>query len=167
MGRRLTYYCENSLSAQSYDFLENSLDLAGKSPFKGDVEFYLRLAHLQAGAILDVGTGTERVAWPLAEAGFDVLGADLSGSMLRQSERKGHRYPDTIGARIRFVQQNMNQLDVSRCVPLVIVPFRSFNHLLPPIDQRTALGALRRHMTPHGLLVIHMPSSRKGSDQMI
>lgn len=150
MSDVVDYFAEGSLSAALYDFLEGTVQGA-----KGDVEFYLELAAATGGPVLDVGTGTGRVAWPLAEAGHEVVGVDLAASMLKHAKAKGARRPEAAG-RVRFVRQNMIELALGRQFPLVLVPYRSFNHLLTPADQRRALLALRAHLAPGGQAALHL-----------
>lgn len=150
MSDVIDYFADGSLSAALYDFLEDTVQGA-----KGDVEFYLELAASTGGPVLDVGTGTGRVAWPLAEAGHEVVGVDLAVSMLKRAEAKGARRPEA-AKRISFLQQNMVDLDLGRRFPLVLVPYRSFNHLLTPADQRKALLALRAHLASGGRAALHL-----------
>ena len=46
----------------------------------GDVPFYEDLARRTGGPVLELGCGTGRVVWPLAEAGLHVVGLDISAS---------------------------------------------------------------------------------------
>lgn len=105
--------------------------------------------------VLDVGTGTGRIAWRLADAGCEVVGVDLSPSMLERAEAKRANHAAS-SARVTFLCQDMTALALDRRFPLVLVPYRSFNHLLTPDAQIAALGALRRHLAPDGRAVIHL-----------
>ena len=66
-------YSESSVSALVYDM---QTELFSKE-CDGDVQFYLEAAGKFA-RVLDLGTGTGRVAWPMAEAGCSVVGLDVS-----------------------------------------------------------------------------------------
>lgn len=76
------FYARPSLNIESYDA---RADLAA---LEGDVDFYLRLAEAADGPVLDLGGGTGRVAWPLAERGYEVTTLDISGAMLAASRAK-------------------------------------------------------------------------------
>jgi SAM-dependent methyltransferase len=39
--------------------------------------------------VLDVGVGTGRIAWPLRETGFSVVGVDISRKMIGKAKKKG------------------------------------------------------------------------------
>jgi 2-polyprenyl-3-methyl-5-hydroxy-6-metoxy-1,4-benzoquinol methylase len=84
MSGESTFYARESLNVESYD----SQAKAVHAVLAGDVEFYLDLARRSGGPVLDLGGGTGRVAWPLAESGFEVTSLDLSAPMLARSETK-------------------------------------------------------------------------------
>jgi ubiquinone/menaquinone biosynthesis C-methylase UbiE len=151
MTGSVRYYDDQSLSALTYDFLENAVQ-----DFKGDADFYLELAARTGGPVLDIGTGTGRIAWMLAEAGHAVVGVDLSAAMLLQAEAKRARQPAEVQGRCRFLRQDMTELSVDGTFPLVLIPYRSFHHLMQPEQQRRALVALRRHMVPGGRAALHL-----------
>ncbi len=53
-----------------------------------DVGFYLDFAHRCRSPILELACGTGRLVIPLAEAGFEVYGVDVSENMLAICRRK-------------------------------------------------------------------------------
>ena len=150
MNATADYYADGSLSTLTYDFLENSIQMT-----RGDVALYKELAAGAQGRILDVGTGTGRIAWALAEEGHEVLGVDFSEGMLAQARAKAPRYPEEVRGRVRFERQNMAELALEERFDLILVPYRTLNHLLTPELQRAGVAALRRHLTPGGLAVVH------------
>ena len=162
MADEVGYYREGSVSVAVYDVVEGALIGAGVSACCGDLAFYRALAAGCAGPVLEVGTGTGRVAWALAEAGHAVVGVDLSAAMLARAEAKGAALPAEARARVRFVRQDMTRLDLGRRFALILVPHRTFNHVTDAAGQRAALEAMRRHLEPGGRLVLHLyaPSLR-------
>src|SRR5689334_13447124 len=50
--------------------------------FDDDLRLYFAFAEHSGGPILELGCGTGRLVVPLAEAGYDVTGVDLSPAML-------------------------------------------------------------------------------------
>lgn len=163
MADEVGYYREGSVSIAVYDVVENALIEAGASVCCGDLAFYRGLAAGVPGPVLELGAGTGRVSWALAEAGHDVVGVDLSADMLARAAAKGAAHPDAVRQRVRFVCQDMVRLDLGRCFPLILVPFRTVNHLTDAARQRAALEAMRRHLEPGGRLVLHLwaPSARE------
>ena len=66
--------------ARFYDLDYNS--------FQDDVPFYLGLAEHTGGPLLELGCGTGRLLVPLARAGFEITGVDLSEGMLQVARGK-------------------------------------------------------------------------------
>ena len=146
------FYSDDTVSTETYD-VRAALHIAG-TVMEGDVEFYLDLARRTGGPVLDIGSGTGRIAVPLAEAGFEVVGVDLSASMLALAEARRSGLPPEVAARLSFVRADMTELDVGRRFPLIITPFRCFQFLLTPEAQRAALARFRAHLAPGGRLVV-------------
>lgn len=116
------------------------------------------LAELATGkCALELGVGTGRVAIPLAELGFDVVGLDSSRPMLDRL-----REQDTSG-RVEAVEGDMRDFTLDREFDLIFIVLNGL-YLLP--DQPAQLDCLRactRHLAPEGRLVIEgfVPPSRE------
>jgi SAM-dependent methyltransferase len=121
-----------------------------------DVEFYLQLAAETGGPILELACGTGRVTIPLARAGYEVYGFDLSRHMLSILQAKINRLPMEISRRIHLHRDDMRNFDVRRRFPLVIAPFRSFQALTDEEDITGALGSIRRHLAPGARAVVDL-----------
>jgi len=148
---RFSFYDTGSLSVAAYDLIEDTVRNYGE-----DAAFYLDLCRGVKGAALDLGTGTGRVAWALADAGCEVVGLDLSQAMLDRAEAKRAGRPPEILARCRFVQGDMAAFELGRTFARILIPFRSFNHLTTPEQQIACLRAVRRHLAPGGVAVAHL-----------
>ena len=122
----------------------------------GDVEFFLATAEETGDPVLELGAGTGRVAWPLADAGFRVVGLDLSEPMLALARRKGDARPEGVRKRVRFVPGDMRDFRLDDDFPLAIVPFRAFQCLLTPEDQMRTLACTKNHLVPGGRLVVNL-----------
>jgi len=152
MTERPPFYERASLNVESYDAQAGEVS-AGLG---GDVEFYIDQARRAGGPVLDLGGGTGRVAWPLAEAGFDVTNVDSSAPMLARSEAKRELATPAVRARVELVHADVRALDLARQYGLAIAPGRTFQLVLTPEDQRSALAAIRRHLREEGLLVLQL-----------
>lgn len=148
------FYEADSLNTEIYDARAERL-IPG-SPVDGDIDFYRRLAGEVGGPILEMGCGTGRVAGALAAAGYDVVGADRSSSMLRLAEQRRGRLEPEAAARLSFRRADMATLDLGRDFALIITPYRVFQFLLTTEAQRQALAALRNHLRPEGRLVLDL-----------
>jgi SAM-dependent methyltransferase len=123
---------------------------------EGDTQFYCDCARRFGGDVLELGVGTARVAIALAEAGYNVTGLDLSPAMLESARQKVAGMPPSVAERLAFIQGDMSAFDLVRTFPLILVPFRAFQHLLDPAAQRRALACMHRHLAPGGHLVIDL-----------
>ena len=148
------FYERDDLGTEIYDAW--GAVLISASTNKGDAEFYAELARRSGGPVLDLGCGTGRIGIALAAQGFDVLGLDLSAPMLRIAERKRARLAPEVARRLTFVEGDLTEFQLDRTFPLIITPARSFQFMLTPAAQRSALAAMRRHLRPDGALVLQL-----------
>ncbi len=97
---------------------------------------------------VDVGAGTGRVAWPLAEAGVPTLALDLSAGMTRFLQARLREHP---GLPLTVFQADARRLPLRRHAVDLIVTVHML-HLLP--DPEVALQEMRRVLRPEGWLAI-------------
>jgi SAM-dependent methyltransferase len=120
----------------------------------GELEFYRELL-ASAGSlgkdVLEIACGTGRIALQLAMDGIRVTGLDLSTPMLAEARRKSAGFKN-----IAWVQGDMKDFDLGRRFGVIIIPGHSFQSMLTPGDQIACLECIRRHLSPGGLLVIHL-----------
>ncbi|MFH1679243.1 MAG: class I SAM-dependent methyltransferase [Candidatus Eisenbacteria bacterium] len=150
------FYGARGLNVETYDALQEVHESKGEViALRGDVAFYREHALRLGGPVLELACGTGRVAWPLAEAGLDVVGLDLSEAMLEVAREKAARYPSETRQRIRFLRGNMADFDLGRSFALAVIAFRSFQSLLTPEEERSCLECVRRHLLPGGRLLVN------------
>ncbi len=97
---------------------------------------------------------------PLARAGLEVVGVDISPAMLDVARERAAR----AGVRVELVHGDMRDLDLSgRRFGLAVVAFNSLLHLLDTDDLRRCLRAVARHLPPEGALAfdIFTPDPRR------
>lgn len=152
MSADRVFYGRDSLNVESYDAQAASV----RPVLTGDVEFYVDLARRWGGPVLDLGGGTGRVAWPLAEAGFDVTSLDLSAPMLARSEAKRALASPAARSRVILVQADLRDFALPTRFGLAIAPFRAFQLLRSADDQRAALATIHDHLRPGAVLVLHL-----------
>lgn len=143
-------FYRGGIAVQTYELFITTAATAG------DTEFYCDCARRFGSDVLELGVGAARVAIALAEAGYTVTGLDLSPAMLDLARRKTAALPPSVAQRLTFVHGDMSEFDLGRTFPLILVPFRAFQHLLEPAAQRSALTCMRRHLMPGGHLVIDL-----------
>lgn len=133
--------------ASFYDTLYNPTE---------DLAFWKRCAAGAKGPILECACGTGRVTIPLARAGHQVTGIDLSGEMLRKAHDNVAKEAPSIRRRIAFVRADMRKVRLGQKFGLCLVPFFSFHHLLTDKDQEDALRRIRSHLFPEGRLIFNV-----------
>jgi ubiquinone/menaquinone biosynthesis C-methylase UbiE len=144
------YAGADSLFVRAYDVFSRE-----PPQVAGDVAFYAGLAQQAGGRVLELACGTGRIAFVIAEQGFDVTGVDISDGMLAIARRKAAERP-AVRDRLSFVHQDMTCLDLPGQFGLIFIPFRSFQHLLTVDLQRKTLNAIARHLEPNGRLALNL-----------
>ena len=82
------------------------------------------------------------------------MGLDLSSHMLDICRQKLADEPEEVRSRVRLVQADMRDFELSRTFALVTTPFRPFQHLTTVEDQLTCLACIHRHLAPGGKLIL-------------
>src|SRR5437773_1998705 len=71
-----------------------------------EIPFYVKQAQLATGPVLEVGCGTGRLTLPIARAGIDITGMDVSQPMLEQARRKA----EAENLRVTWVKQDCRNM---------------------------------------------------------
>jgi SAM-dependent methyltransferase len=142
-------YAEYDFVAEYYDFVIPYLE-------RQDVAFFVDLARLTGGPVLEIGCGTGRVLIPVARAGCEITGLDLSAAMLRICRARLAQEPQDVQASVQLVEGDMRAFDLGRQFALATVPFRPFQHLTTVEDQVACLTTIHRHLIPGGRLVLDL-----------
>ena len=133
----------------SYDRIARVYDPWSASVVE-DVPFYVEEAVRSGGPVLELGVGTGRIAIPVAAAGIEVVGVDLSAGMLEVAREAAA----LAGLDIDLRQGDLRDPPVEGTFPLVLCPFRSLLHMETDADRRLALrAAASRLTTGHGRFV--------------
>lgn len=144
----MEYYSDPRL-ADSYDS-----DMGAEADAMHDTPFYLALAREAAAhghAVLELGCGTGRVTLPIAREGIDAAGLDNAEAMLAIARRKAAAED----LYVTWVKADMRDFDLGRSFGLIIIPYRSFLHLLTEADQAACLAAVYRHLIPGGRFALN------------
>lgn len=124
-----------------------------------DLAFYLDWARHCGSPVLELACGTGRVLIPLAEAGYEVYGVDLSQNMLALCRRKVQERG--LGDRVHLALADMATFELERHdFALAYIPVRSFMHLFTPRDQLACLERVYEHLRPGGYFVVDVYAPR-------
>jgi SAM-dependent methyltransferase len=135
-----------SVTAKFYDLLYEEQSVL-------DLPLYQELAASVRGPVLELGCGTGRVALALAREGHDVVALDISQPMLKQFQANLALESEGVRSRVRFIEGRMVDFELSECFGLILAPFRAFQHLLTPDEQRLCLMNVAQHLEPSGTYV--------------
>jgi SAM-dependent methyltransferase len=119
-----------------------------------DVPFYVGEAVQAGGPVLEIGVGTGRVAAAMARAGVDVIGIDVSPSMLARARQT--MTEAGVEDRVTLHQADMRSFRLDRTFPLAVLPYRVFAHARTVEDQVDTLFAVRDHLDPGGRLILNV-----------
>jgi len=122
-----------------------------------DAELYQQLAHAAGGPVLELGTGSGRLAVPLALAGYEVLGLDLDEAMLERAEANWARVRGSVAAdRFRTETGDFRSFRTEPRFGLAIIAVNTF--LLAEDDEaRVAiLTTMRKALRPGGVAAVEV-----------
>lgn len=151
MTQTRPYYADKGLSAAFYDTVT-----AADVRLQGDVEVYAGLAP-PGTPVLELGAGTGRLAFALAELGYSVIGVDIAPAMLAQASAKRGELDPEMARRVEFRRGDMTSLDLKRRFGLVVCGYFTLAHVPRGTAWRNTFETAARHLEPGGLAAFHLP----------
>lgn len=132
-----------------------------------DVEYYLRTIGPAPATILELGTGTGRVAIPLAESGHTVYALDNSPDMHQVLRGK---VPASLRDRVVQVEGDMRDFSLGMLFDFVILGLNTVFALVDDESRRGCFRSVSRHLKPYGKFILDfmlpsasLMSNKKGS----
>lgn len=121
-----------------------------------DIAYYMKQVRDFGSPALEIACGTGRITIPLAKAGLDITGLDLSEGMLSHARKKAA----AAGASIDWIRADARSFDLSRKFKTVFFPYNSMQHLHDRGSLESMLACVRAHLEPggHFLLDVHHPN---------
>ena len=145
------YYSAKGASTAFYDLVT-----ARDASLAGDIDLYAGLAPA-GGSILELGAGTGRVAFALAERGYQVTGLDIAPAMLEQANTKRATIAPDVAGRVRFIQGDMTSFAFGEQFDAIICTFYALAHLPVGAAWMNTFKAVARHLKPGGTSAFHLP----------
>jgi len=116
-----------------------------------DVEYYLRTIGTCPATILELGSGTGRVAIPLAEAGHTVHALDNSPDM---HEILRGKVPAPVSDRIVQVEADMRDFALDMLFDYVVLGLNTVFALLDEESRRDCFRSVARHLKRDGKFIL-------------
>lgn len=145
---------DSSGGYEEYAFIADLYDHVVPYRNRPDVALFVEAAKESGGPVLEVGCGTGRVLIPTARAGLEIVGLDLSQSMLNVCRERLLQEPEKVQTRVQLVEADMRDFELGQIFKLATMPFRPFQHLTTVEDQLSCLGTIHRHLMEGGRLIL-------------
>ena len=120
--------------------------------YKWDIKLIQNYAKKINGSVLELASGTGRLAYPIIELGLDYTGIELSNSFLQEANKKFKN-------KTNFVFGDIRDFDLKSTFDFIFIGFNSFLHNLTTMDAKNCLNCVLKHIHPKGqfLLSIFTP----------
>jgi len=115
-----------------------------------DIPFYLRQVRKYGEPVLELACGTGRMAIPLAEEGFQVVGLDVSTSMLSEARRKAVERK----VQIEWVEADCRSFRLNRKFKLILFPFTTIALLHDLESVEACLACVSNHLRDGGAFIL-------------
>ena len=120
--------------------------------YKWDIKLIQNYAKKINGSVLELASGTGRLAYPIIELGLDYTGIELSKPFLQEANKKFKN-------KTNFVFGDIRDFDLKSTFDFIFIGFNSFLHNLTTMDAKNCLNCVLKHIHPKGqfLLSIFTP----------
>ncbi len=136
-----------------YDETARVYDLEYPDCTGAELEFLASFAVHKRARVLELATGTGRVAFALARLGHEVTGLDISEGMLARARARRGDLDAGLVSRVSFTRADMAEFRLETQFDLVVA---AFNALLLLPNENARAGCLRsslEHLSPGGAFV--------------
>jgi SAM-dependent methyltransferase len=121
---------------------------------KKDVYTYLEAAQGIKGKILDVCCGSGRVAVPMAKQGHDVVGIDISSTLLKKLEGHAASLPADVRKHLQWSHQDARNFKLKSKFDMALIAFNSLNCIGEFAGQLSTIACIANHLKPGGKLYL-------------
>ena len=123
---------------------------------KGDIEFYVAQARRLSpqAVVVELGVGTGRVATAIAQAGYQVIGVDLSQAMIDRAQARARAAG--VADRLTFARADFTTWRPDRGVDLITCPYHTLGHVHDPAARRRLFQNAFASLVPGGRLVFNV-----------
>lgn len=118
---------------------------------RANLAFYVDVYHAAAGPVVELGVGDGRIAVAAAARGRDVVGVDLSTSMLTLCRERASQAG--VVDRLRLIQADFRTFTLDEPASLIALPYHSLGHVLALEEKRRVLDRVFQQLRPGGQFI--------------
>lgn len=107
--------------------------------------FYLELAKLNTGEVLELACGTGLTMIHIAKYGIKVSGIDITPEMLQYARIKAEGSPAT------FIEGDARTFELKKRFSMIYLTGNAFQAFLSDADQNSLLKTVYKHLKPNGI----------------
>lgn len=115
------------------------------------------LLESERNLVVDLGCGTGTLTEMLYAEGYDMIGIDVSESMLEKAMDKREKS----GSEILYLNQDMRELELYSTVGTVVSVCDSINYLTDEEDVRLTFDLIHNYLYPNGLFIFDFNTDYK------
>ena len=118
---------------------------------KNDIEFWKKkYHHIEGSQILELGSGTGRLAIPLIREGAHYTGIEISKKFCNQAKKKIKKEKLTA----KILNQDFRSFQLNKKYDMIFIGFNTFLHLLNDSDAMQFFCSVKQHMHAKTLFYI-------------
>ena len=136
--------------SQYYDLLYRDKDYLAEVEY---VVSHIKKSQPHAKRILELGCGTGAHAEHLARLGFEVVGVDMSETMLARAEARKAKLPKEVGSRLTFIHGDVRSIRTSQTYDAVISLFHVMSYQTTNADLEAVFTTAATHLTADGVFL--------------
>ena len=145
--------------AQVYDLFQDNVPYEEWAAYLKEL---LKEYGAEDGLVLDLGCGTGSMTQLLAEAGYDMIGADNSEEMLEIAMEKRA----AAGLDILYLLQDMREFELYGTVRAVVSICDSMNYILEPEELTQVFRLVNNYLDPGGIFIFDLNTEYKYKELM-
>ncbi len=143
-------------TVNTYKTTAQYYDSDNKDLLKDDIDFYIDYADKLDGKVLELGCGTGRITIPMAKAGHQFWGLDISEPMLNVLQEKVKCESKTTNDNLNVSIGDMRDFELNQKFKLIFIPFRTFQNLITDEEQKDCLKCCHDHLADDGLFIVNV-----------
>jgi len=115
-----------------------------------DLPFYLDQIRSFGDPVLELASGTGRLAIPIAREGFRITGLDITDTMLEHAREKARQ----ADVSVEWIKADFRDFRLPEKFNVILFPFNSISHLYDAKSIQSCFSRVRDHLTDQGRFII-------------